>query len=403
MDRALGALSRALGLAHRVLPPGRPSGRSYFVTRLLREVVLGEAGLAGTNRRWERQRAWLHGGVIAASALVTVVALVWAWLQYADNAESLAAARPAVARLQAQASASQGRGARCRPEHDGAVARWPVVAGARRRCARQPSRRQPRPRSERQHRCGRAGRLSPRAARQPGAAPGQAARAATRRQRRRCAVRSLRGAEGLPDAVRRQPLRRRRTAQLSARRLGPERGAGGLGGGPQGPARAPRPPVGHRRGGCTGDGRCDSGCAHAPATEHGGAGAARAGAAAPGRCHSRQRARCRSKRPRWPPPTRCSRGPAACRSTAASGRCTRALRRRGCARACKTACASSRTKRLGCSARRPARPMRRHARAWSMPSRRSWRSSACVPGTALVFDLRLLPVSSLAARPSRRA
>ncbi|HSW25337.1 MAG TPA: type VI secretion protein IcmF/TssM N-terminal domain-containing protein, partial [Burkholderiaceae bacterium] len=104
MDRALGALSRALGLAHRVLPPGRPSGRSYFVTRLLREVVLGEAGLAGTNRRWERQRAWLHGGVVIASTLLTVVALLWAWRQYAGNTELLAAATPTVARLQTQAS-----------------------------------------------------------------------------------------------------------------------------------------------------------------------------------------------------------------------------------------------------------------------------------------------------------
>jgi type VI secretion system protein ImpL len=107
MDRALGALSRALGLAHRVLPPGRPSGRSYFVTRLLREVVLGEAGLAGTNRRWERQRAWLHGGVVAASTVLTVVALVWAWRQYTHNTELLAAATPAVARLQAQATAAK--------------------------------------------------------------------------------------------------------------------------------------------------------------------------------------------------------------------------------------------------------------------------------------------------------
>jgi len=107
MDRALGALSRALGLAHRVLPPGRPSGRSYFVTRLLREVVLGEAGLAGTNRRWERQRAWLHGGVVAASTLLTVAALGWAWRQYANGTELLAEVTPAVARLQTQASAAK--------------------------------------------------------------------------------------------------------------------------------------------------------------------------------------------------------------------------------------------------------------------------------------------------------
>ena len=111
MDRALGALSRALGLAHRVLPPGRPSGRSYFVTRLLREVVLGEAGLAGTNRRWERQRAWLHGGVVVASAVLTVAALGWAWRQYSQSAELLAASAPTVVRLQAQAATTKAAGA----------------------------------------------------------------------------------------------------------------------------------------------------------------------------------------------------------------------------------------------------------------------------------------------------
>ena len=107
MDRALGALSRALGLAHRVLPPGRPSGRSYFVTRLLREVVLWEAALAGTNRRWERQRAWLHGGVIVASTVLTLAAVVWAWREYSGSRELLAAAAPTVTRLQAQASAAK--------------------------------------------------------------------------------------------------------------------------------------------------------------------------------------------------------------------------------------------------------------------------------------------------------
>lgn len=107
MDRALGALSRALGLAHRVLPPARPSGRSYFVTRLLREVVLGEAGLAGTNRRWERQRAWAHGAVVLTSALVTVTALAWAWHQFGRSSQWLAAAAPAVSRLQVQAATAR--------------------------------------------------------------------------------------------------------------------------------------------------------------------------------------------------------------------------------------------------------------------------------------------------------
>ncbi|MBE7417044.1 MAG: type VI secretion system membrane subunit TssM [Ideonella sp.] len=133
MDRALGALSRALGLAHRMLPPGRPSGRAYFVTRLLREVILGEAGLAGTNRRWERQRAWLHGGVVALSALATVALLAWAGVEYRRSAALLAGAADAGRQLQVQAAAVKAAPADALapmvPLLDGA---WALVgAGAR--------------------------------------------------------------------------------------------------------------------------------------------------------------------------------------------------------------------------------------------------------------------------------
>src|SRR5262245_327274 len=138
VDRALGALSRALGLAHRVLPPGRPSGRAYFVTRLLRDVVLGESGLAGTNRRWERQRAWLHGGVVAASTVLTLGVLVWAWHQYASNADLLAGVRDTNGRLQSQVAAAKAAPAddvaTLVPLLDGVwlIAREPAEAAARR-------------------------------------------------------------------------------------------------------------------------------------------------------------------------------------------------------------------------------------------------------------------------------
>jgi type VI secretion system protein ImpL len=138
VDRALGALSRALGLAHRVLPAGRPSGRAYFVKRLLRDVVLGEAGLAGTNRRWERRRALLHGGVVAASALVTVAALAWAWYQYAANAEMIGAVSARNGEMKAQVAAAKAAPAddvsTLVPLLDGvwSLAREPVDAAARR-------------------------------------------------------------------------------------------------------------------------------------------------------------------------------------------------------------------------------------------------------------------------------
>jgi type VI secretion system protein ImpL len=141
VDRALGALSRALGLAHRVLPPGRPSGRSYFVTRLLRDVVLGESGLAGTNQRWERQRAWLHGGVVAASSLLTLGALVWAWYQYSSNADMLAEVGDTNSRLQSQLTAVKAAPAddvaTLVPLLDGvwSIAREPAEAAPRRAAA----------------------------------------------------------------------------------------------------------------------------------------------------------------------------------------------------------------------------------------------------------------------------
>lgn len=111
MDRAIGGLARSLGLANRVLPSARPSGRSYFVTRLLREVIIGEAGLAGTNRRWERRRSLMHAGVVAGTGLVTAATLAWAWHQYRDNLALLASTRAAVYALKPQAAAVQAAAA----------------------------------------------------------------------------------------------------------------------------------------------------------------------------------------------------------------------------------------------------------------------------------------------------
>ncbi len=80
IDRALGGLARALGLASRIVAPNRSSGRSYFLTQLLRGVVFAEAEVAGINQRWQHRRALLQwsavGGTVAAAALA-VVALWW--------------------------------------------------------------------------------------------------------------------------------------------------------------------------------------------------------------------------------------------------------------------------------------------------------------------------------------
>ena len=108
VDRALGGLARAMGLAHRVLPAQRPSGKSFFVTRLLRDVIIGEAALAGTNRTWERRRALLHTGTVAASALVASGVIAAGALAYADGRVWLARTDAATRALRAQAATVRG-------------------------------------------------------------------------------------------------------------------------------------------------------------------------------------------------------------------------------------------------------------------------------------------------------
>jgi type VI secretion system protein ImpL len=85
IDRVLASVARRYQLEQAVLPPQRASGRSFFLERLLSEVVFSEQGLAGTRRGWERKRTAL---VMAAYAALGVVGLgliaVW-WISWRGN------------------------------------------------------------------------------------------------------------------------------------------------------------------------------------------------------------------------------------------------------------------------------------------------------------------------------
>jgi len=78
VDRVLGAVARRFRIEQAVLPPQQASGRSFFLQRLLSEVIFAESGLAGTDRRWERRRAALVMAGYAALGLASV-GLVAAW------------------------------------------------------------------------------------------------------------------------------------------------------------------------------------------------------------------------------------------------------------------------------------------------------------------------------------
>lgn len=79
IDRMMGALARNFGLNEQAaMPAYGASGKSYFITNLLKEVAFPEADLAGANRRLEKQRAWLQKGAYAG-AIGATVASVLAW------------------------------------------------------------------------------------------------------------------------------------------------------------------------------------------------------------------------------------------------------------------------------------------------------------------------------------
>ncbi len=80
LDRLTGLLANAFGLDQRRLPSLRPEhGRSYFLARLLREVVFGEAMLVAEPPGAARRRLLLRGAAFGGVLLAVVVAAGLLW------------------------------------------------------------------------------------------------------------------------------------------------------------------------------------------------------------------------------------------------------------------------------------------------------------------------------------
>ncbi|HLZ96922.1 MAG TPA: type VI secretion system membrane subunit TssM [Steroidobacteraceae bacterium] len=108
IDRMLGALAKTFGLG---IQPGREApvqGKAFFIGRLLRDVVFGEAGLAGSDRKVELRLAaalavlyLVIGGVVLALVAGMVIS-------YRGNAAYLADLNGAAQRLASVKSAGSG-------------------------------------------------------------------------------------------------------------------------------------------------------------------------------------------------------------------------------------------------------------------------------------------------------
>ncbi|HEY3076877.1 MAG TPA: type VI secretion system membrane subunit TssM [Burkholderiales bacterium] len=78
IDRVLGTLARSFNLERKVQPPAAGAGKSYFLKRLLHEVIFGESGLAGLDMAAERGRRFARLAAYAAFAAVAIAfALLW--------------------------------------------------------------------------------------------------------------------------------------------------------------------------------------------------------------------------------------------------------------------------------------------------------------------------------------
>jgi len=93
IDRVLGALSRSFKLERVAGPAPAGGGKSFFLTRLLREVIFSESGLAGRDKNLERQQQRLR--VLAYGSIAALgVALAALWTSgYVVNREFIASAQ----------------------------------------------------------------------------------------------------------------------------------------------------------------------------------------------------------------------------------------------------------------------------------------------------------------------
>src|SRR5262245_12509998 len=85
IDRLLGAIGRRFGVSPDAVAPPTGRGKAYFMERLLKDVMIGESGLAGVNRRVEVQKAALQLGAYAAMALITIIGLIALSVSYGRN------------------------------------------------------------------------------------------------------------------------------------------------------------------------------------------------------------------------------------------------------------------------------------------------------------------------------
>ncbi len=79
IDRLMGSLAKSFNLDRQAAPVYSGKGRSYFIGRLLNDVIFQEAGIAGVDHKIERRRNWIQRAAYMGAFLLTF-SVVGLWL-----------------------------------------------------------------------------------------------------------------------------------------------------------------------------------------------------------------------------------------------------------------------------------------------------------------------------------
>ena len=85
IDRVLGAVAASFGLERQAIPSFSGRGISFFLTRLLRDVVFKEAALVTSTSWFERHRAPLSWAAYAGAGVLTLALIGLLFMSYSGN------------------------------------------------------------------------------------------------------------------------------------------------------------------------------------------------------------------------------------------------------------------------------------------------------------------------------
>ena len=100
VDRLLSGIGRRFDVAPSAIARSSGPGKAYFIERLLKEVLIGESGLAGVNRKVETRKAAAQVGAYAAMALAAIFGVVLLSVSYGRNRAFIAQTGANIAALQ---------------------------------------------------------------------------------------------------------------------------------------------------------------------------------------------------------------------------------------------------------------------------------------------------------------